>query len=130
MYLILYDISNPKRLKRVAKILNRYGRRIQKSAYECEIGKYQFEELGKILQQIRNNNDAIAAYYFPGNSGGDRLLQSTPENTPAFPFDHPKNQYKKRKNYKKQQKQFEKNIIRIKLNNIKRRRENDRRSFL
>ena len=37
MYLILYDISNPKRLKRVAKILNRYGRRIQKFLNMLEI---------------------------------------------------------------------------------------------
>ena len=47
MYLILYDISNPKRLKRVAKNPEPLWKRIQKSAYECEIGKYQFEELGK-----------------------------------------------------------------------------------
>lgn len=34
-WLILYDISNPKRLRKVSKLLEGEGLRVQKSLFEC-----------------------------------------------------------------------------------------------
>jgi len=34
-WLVLYDISNPKRLRKVAKLLEGEGLRVQKSLFEC-----------------------------------------------------------------------------------------------
>jgi len=36
--LVVYDIAEPKRLNRVAKILKDYGLRVQKSKFEIEVG--------------------------------------------------------------------------------------------
>lgn len=36
-FLFLYDIACPKRLRRVANLLEGYGTRVQKSVFECEL---------------------------------------------------------------------------------------------
>lgn len=36
-YLVAYDICDPRRLRRVAKLMERFGLRIQKSVFECAI---------------------------------------------------------------------------------------------
>ncbi len=73
MYLLCYDITRPKRLREVAKILNRYGRRVQKSVYECDIDERQYHELRTALLQIGREKDAISAYRLPNRSAGERL---------------------------------------------------------
>ena len=60
MYIIFYDISDPVRLKRVAKLLQRYGRRIQKSVFECDITEYRYHELLAKLNRIRAETDRIS----------------------------------------------------------------------
>ena len=39
IYFISYDVSNPKRLNKVAKTLENFGIRIQFSFFECEMEK-------------------------------------------------------------------------------------------
>ncbi len=36
--LVVYDIADPKRLRRVAKVMEGYGVRVQKSVFECDLG--------------------------------------------------------------------------------------------
>ena len=36
-YLVSYDIANPKRLRRVAKLLESFGTRLQYSVFECPL---------------------------------------------------------------------------------------------
>ena len=40
LWLVLYDISDPQRLKKVEKIVSAYCKRIQKSVFECHNGEY------------------------------------------------------------------------------------------
>lgn len=37
--LVVYDIASPKRLRNVAKIMQGYGVRVQKSVFECDLGE-------------------------------------------------------------------------------------------
>ena len=47
MYFICYDITEPKRLKKVSKTLENYGLRVQYSFFQCEMDK-------DILQNLRD----------------------------------------------------------------------------
>jgi CRISPR-associated endonuclease Cas2 len=50
MYLaITYDISNNKTRSKIVKILSSYGFRVQKSVFEIEVTKGQFQTLKKSL---------------------------------------------------------------------------------
>lgn len=65
MYLIVYDICEKKRLKKVSAILNRYGRRVQKSVYECGIDDSRYRVLREKLHAIGRAGDRIDAYHLP-----------------------------------------------------------------
>ena len=54
LVIVTYDVSviseeGPRRLRRVAKVCGRYGQRVQKSVYECQVNEMQFEELERSL---------------------------------------------------------------------------------
>ncbi len=62
MYLVSYDITEPRRLKRVAKLLNRYGLRVQKSVYECDIDERRYAELRRKLEGLLEGEDGVLCY--------------------------------------------------------------------
>jgi len=49
IYLVCYDISHPKRLRRTAKILEDFGLRVQKSFFQCEMGQKRMECLRDLV---------------------------------------------------------------------------------
>lgn len=49
-YLIAYDISDPKRLRRVIKVMEAYGQRLQYSVFLCDLSG---------LERTRWNQDVI-----------------------------------------------------------------------
>ncbi|MBK0869640.1 CRISPR-associated endonuclease Cas2 [Saccharopolyspora sp. HNM0986] len=51
-YLVAYDIRDEHRLPRVAKIVERYGDRIQFSVFCCELSKADLADLRVELQQV------------------------------------------------------------------------------
>lgn len=60
MYFISYDIADPKRLKAVAKMLENYGLRIQKSFFQCEVSeKIKKNLVGDLLSIINENEDSL-----------------------------------------------------------------------
>lgn len=62
-YLVAYDISDDRRLQRVAKVCEDYGIRVQKSVFECDLEPEQFEEMwSRMLQEIDPDEDLVAAY--------------------------------------------------------------------
>ena len=64
--LIIYDIiENKKRLK-LAKLLQGYGFRIQKSAFEAVITKKKYKELLKALSGYGSSEDSIRVYKIIG----------------------------------------------------------------
>ncbi|NNM55355.1 MAG: CRISPR-associated endonuclease Cas2 [Spirochaetales bacterium] len=57
--IIAYDIRHPKRLRRIAKICEKNGRRLQKSIFEAMVTKESFPFLKARLERIMAPNDSI-----------------------------------------------------------------------
>lgn len=60
--LVIYDIYDNKRRRRIVKELNGYGTRVQKSAFECIITDAMAARLEKKLSDIIDKNDSIRIY--------------------------------------------------------------------
>ena len=59
-YLVIYDIAHPRRLQRVARVLEGFGQRIQKSVFECELAPDELQALQEgVLRCIRTDEDAV-----------------------------------------------------------------------
>ncbi|NMG59497.1 CRISPR-associated endonuclease Cas2 [Geitlerinema sp. P-1104] len=62
-YVITYDIPSDKRRKKIANLLEGYGRRVQYSVFECSLSPKQYRELQQRLQQrIEPQEDSIRFY--------------------------------------------------------------------
>lgn len=62
--IVAYDITDTKRLARVAKVMLDYGVRVQKSIFEVEVTPAVFRELkGRIEKSIDHDTDGVK--YFP-----------------------------------------------------------------
>ena len=44
-WIVLYDIRNPRRLRRVARLMEGYGQRVQHSVFECDLGEAELNRL-------------------------------------------------------------------------------------
>ena len=66
--LIIYDIEKNKKRVKLAKHLQGYGFRVQKSAFEAEISKKKYEKLMKELPEYidPDDNDSIRIYKIIG----------------------------------------------------------------
>lgn len=61
-YLACYDIANPKRLRRVAKILEGYGIRIQESVFFCKLSDTMRAKLTQEIIPVINHDDDQVAF--------------------------------------------------------------------
>lgn len=57
LYLVIYDISNPRRLRHVARIMEGYGHRLQYSVFESRLNDLRYEELKSALHQELNHDE-------------------------------------------------------------------------
>lgn len=55
-YLVTYDICDPKRLRRVAKVLEGFGTRLQYSVFECPLDRLRFERMKSALHEELNHD--------------------------------------------------------------------------
>ena len=63
LHLIAYDISDHKRLRRVAKICEDYGRRVEKSVFECDISEELFAKFwAELNHAVIPEEDYLLAY--------------------------------------------------------------------
>lgn len=62
-YIVVYDIANPKRLAKVAKTCLDYGVRVEKSVFECDLDRLQFEDFWLRMRRLMvDGEDALIAY--------------------------------------------------------------------
>ena len=67
--LIAYDVSTTdrvgqRRLRQVARACKDYGVRVQKSLFECQVGKTQWAALrSRLLKEIDPKQDSLRFYY-------------------------------------------------------------------
>jgi CRISPR-associated protein Cas2 len=59
-----YDIHEPKRLLRVAKVMKDYGERVLKSVFECNLTPEQFERMKARVDSIIDHMEDSVRYYF------------------------------------------------------------------
>ncbi|GAB4171994.1 MAG: hypothetical protein Kow00108_06530 [Calditrichia bacterium] len=63
IYLICYDIADPTRLRKVAKVLENNGLRVQKSFFQCDIDETRLEKISKEIKCIiRKKEDSFFIY--------------------------------------------------------------------
>lgn len=75
LILVCYDVNTEtkagrKRLRRVAKVCEGTGQRVQKSVFECQVDLKQFEELEhRLLAEVDLKTDNLRLYRLPATSG-------------------------------------------------------------
>ena len=75
LVLVCYDVSTEtkqgrRRLRRVAKVCERTGQRVQKSVFECKVDIARFETLEReLLAEINVAEDCLRLYRIPGTRG-------------------------------------------------------------
>jgi len=57
MFLVTYDITDPKRLRRVFKVLNGYGDHLQYSVFRCDLSKKERMLLLTDLSDVIHHRD-------------------------------------------------------------------------
>lgn len=61
---VSYDIVDDRRRNRLAKVLQDYGHRVQKSVFECELNETLFLKMRKRLESLINREEDSIRYYF------------------------------------------------------------------
>ena len=72
MILVIYDVQDNKRRYKIARLLECYGRRVQRSAFELLITPSQYTVLIKQLSSIAMETDNIRTYRL--NSSNEVIL--------------------------------------------------------
>ena len=57
LYIVTYDIADPKRLRRVHKKMQGYGRWLQLSVFQCRLTARRRAEMGACLDEIIKCNE-------------------------------------------------------------------------
>lgn len=59
-YIVTYDISDPKRLRKVYKVMLGYGEHLQLSVFRCELDKSELVEVhAKLARAIHHGEDQV-----------------------------------------------------------------------
>ena len=58
-WLILYDIRNGKRLRRIAKLSERYGEMVQKSVFDAMCGEITIQKMRRQEGEIVQKEDSL-----------------------------------------------------------------------
>lgn len=58
-----YDIGDPKRLQRVAKIMKNYGERVLKSVFECHLEDYEFQRMKDRIEKVIDHTEDSVRFY-------------------------------------------------------------------
>ncbi len=73
MVLVTYDVrtessAGQRRLRRVAKVCENYGQRVQNSVFECLVDPVQWTELKKrLIDLIERDKDSLRFYFLGKN---------------------------------------------------------------
>ena len=90
--LVCYDVSTEtksgrRRLRRVARVCESTGQRVQKSVFECQLDVAKFEALEReLLAEIDPTMDCLRLYRIPGTRGFEVIEHGTFK---AIDFDGP-----------------------------------------
>ena len=77
LVIVCYDVNTEdrqgrRRLRRVAKVCESWGQRVQKSVFECQVDLAQFESLERRLRaEIDEAQDCLRLYRLPETRGAE-----------------------------------------------------------
>ena len=77
LVIVCYDVSTEtkagrRRLRRVAKVCEGTGQRVQKSVFECQVTLAEFEALERrLLSEIEATQDCLRLYRLPDSRGAE-----------------------------------------------------------
>ncbi|TDP83722.1 CRISPR-associated Cas2 family protein [Aquabacterium commune] len=77
LVLVCYDVSTEtksgrRRLRRVAKVCESTGQRVQKSVFECQVTLAEFESLERrLLAEVNLAEDCLRLYRIPETRGAE-----------------------------------------------------------
>ena len=76
--MITYDVdtiseTGQRRLRKVAKLCQDYGQRVQNSVFECRLSEAQFVVLKNKLESIMNHDLDNIRFYFLGKNWKNRI---------------------------------------------------------
>lgn len=75
LVIVCYDVNTEtkegrRRLRRVAKVCESTGQRVQKSVFECQVNLMQLEALERtLLNEINTDQDCLRLYRLPDTKG-------------------------------------------------------------
>ena len=62
-YVVAYDIPDDKRRKKIADLLEGYGKRVQYSVFECLLTQAKYDELRlKLKKRVKLSEDSVRFY--------------------------------------------------------------------
>lgn len=78
MVLITYDVNTEndagkKRLRKIAKVCENYGQRVQNSVFECLIDPARLKHLQARLENLMDKDKDSLRYYYLGNQWRERV---------------------------------------------------------
>jgi len=72
--IVAYDISDPKRLARVADVCEDFGTRVQYSIFECRLDEDEFTDFWlRLLEEIDDTEDRLVAYKIDAGSARETM---------------------------------------------------------
>jgi CRISPR-associated protein Cas2 len=77
LVIVCYDVNTEtrqgkRRLRRVAKVCESTGQRVQKSVFECQVTLAEFETLERrLLDEIEVSEDCLRLYRMPETRGAE-----------------------------------------------------------
>ena len=77
LIIVCYDVNTEtkvgrRRLRRVAKVCEGTGQRVQKSVFECQVTQAEFEALERrLLAEIDVDKDCLRLYRVPDSRGAE-----------------------------------------------------------
>jgi CRISPR-associated protein Cas2 len=87
LVLVTYDIPNNKRRTRLATFLEGYGRRVQKSVFECFLSLGEMKALHqKVQSRIDPEEDNVRFYWVPRDALPKTLTLGSPPPAPPPDF--------------------------------------------
>lgn len=77
-YLVCYDICDPVRLRRVARVIEGYGYRLQYSVFECALDNMRLQQLKSALSdELKHDEDQVMFVSLGDSSANDSLRIET-----------------------------------------------------
>lgn len=77
-YIVSYDIADPKRLRRMFKIMRNWGDHLQLSVFHCELDPGELVRMeAEVTSEINHNEDQVLIVYLgPAGGRADTVLKS------------------------------------------------------